>query len=308
MSLLNSRYYDTETDLLHMQALLMEARSRTDDWRYPHVGDLNFWFFMVLCHLDPRAHVRLWHDGDRLAAYAILGEDPTFDCQVLPGYEGCGVEAEALAWADARLGELRAGGTAGWDGDLVSGARRDDARRIAFLEQHGFRRREYTEVNMILRLDAPIPRPEVPPGCQVRAVAGAGEVSNRAEGQREVWQPYTVGDVSDEDYAHLMRLPGYDRDLDVVAVAPDGVMAAYVNGWIDPVNRVGDFGPVGTREAYRRQGLGRAALVECLRRMQARGVERVTVSTGVSNVPARGLYESVGFQVENEYYEYARVG
>ena len=60
---------------------------------------------------------------------------------------------------------------------------------------------------------------------------------------------------SKDDYARLMRLPGYERDLDVVAVAPDGVIAAYVNGWTDPLNRIGDFGPVGARPAYRRQGL-----------------------------------------------------
>jgi len=57
-----------------------------------------------------------------------------------------------------------------------------------------------------------------------------------------------------------MQLPGYDRQLDVVAVAPDGVIAAYVNGWIDPLNRVGDFGPAGALPAYRRLGLTRTAL------------------------------------------------
>jgi hypothetical protein len=66
---------------------------------------------------------------------------------------------------------------------------------------------------------------------------------------------------SDGDYAHFKRLPGYHRNLDIVAIAPDGAIAAYVNGWIDPVNRVGDFGPVGARPAYHQQGLTRAALL-----------------------------------------------
>ena len=60
-----------------------------------------------------------------------------------------------------------------------------------------------------------------------------------------MWLPWTVGNISDDDYARLMQLPGYHRELDVVAVAPDGVIAAYVNCWIDPTNRIGDFGPVG---------------------------------------------------------------
>ena len=302
-----SRFYETEHDFQQMQALLMEARARTNDWRYGHVGDLAFGFWMVACHLNPHEHIRLWHDsGGRLVAFAMLGEDPFFDCQVLPEYAWSGIETEALAWADTLVAALRTRDASRWSGHLRSGARQDDAHRIAFLEQHGFQRGAYAEVNMLRRLDESIAEAALPAGCQVRAVAEAGEVADRAAVQREVWQPWTVGNVSNDDYARLMQLPGYHRDLDIVAVTEDGVIAAYVNGWIDPVNRIGDFGPVGTRPAYRRQGLARAALLEGLRCMQARGMNRVCVSTGVANTPARQLYESVGFRVVNTYHEYVK--
>jgi ribosomal protein S18 acetylase RimI-like enzyme len=55
-----------------------------------------------------------------------------------------------------------------------------------------------------------------------------------------------------------------------------------------------------------RQGLTRAVLLEGLRRMQAYGMDRVCVSTGVSNTPALRLYESIGFKVVNRYLEYIR--
>jgi mycothiol synthase len=305
---LTSRLYETEDDLLQMQALLREARSRTDDWHYPHIGDLIFWFFMVVCHLNPREFIRLWHDDDgKLVAYAILGEDPSFDFQVLPEHEWCGIETEAIVWAEARLTELRQRNAQQWGGKLVSGARQDNSKRIAFLEQHGFRPGgEFSEVNLLRSLDTPVPEAVLPAGCQVRSVAEGDKISNRAEAHRQVWHPWTVGNVSDDDYATFMRLSGYDRELDVVAVAPDGVIAAYVNGWIDPVNRIGDFGPVGARLAYRRQGLTRLVLLECLRRMQALGMDRVSVSTGVSNTPALRLYESVGFRIVNQYLEYVK--
>jgi mycothiol synthase len=303
-----SRPYESERDLVQMQDLLMEARSRTDDWRYWHVGELLFAFFMVACHLYPQEHIRLWHDAEgKLVGYAILGEDPSFDCQVLPGYAWSGIESEAMTWAETRLAELVQGDAQQWGGNLVSGARQDDVDRIAFLEQHGFRYRgEFAEVNLLRSLDEPVPESAIPAGFTVRAVAEAGEISKRASAQREVWRPWTVGEVSDDDYAYLMRLPGYDRDLDVVAVTPEGVLAAYVNGWIDPVNRIGDFGPVGALPAYRRQGLTRAVLLEGLRRMRARGMDRVCVSTGVSNTPALRLYESVGFRIVNRYLDYVK--
>jgi ribosomal protein S18 acetylase RimI-like enzyme len=292
-----------------MQGLLMEARSRAGDWHYWHVGELAWGFFMVACHLNLQEHIRLWHgDEGKLVGYAVLGEDPSFDCQVLPEYEWSGIETEALAWAETRLTELRKCDAQRWSGNFVSGARQDDAKRIAFLEQHGFRRGgEFSEVNMLRSLDEPIPESTLPTGCQVRAIAtDAGEISKRAAAQREVWHPWTVGNVSDDDYARFMRLPGYNRDLDVVAVTPEGVIAAFVNGWIDPVNRIGDFGPVGALPAYRRQGLTRAALLEGLRRMQARGMDRVCISTGVSNTPAKRLYKSIGFRIVNKYLEYVK--
>ncbi len=310
---MTSRFYETEQDLQQMQDLLMEARLHTGDWRYAHVGDLLFWFFMVACHLNPEEHIRLWHAGDRLVGYAILGEDPSFDCQVLPEYAWHGIEEEAVTWAETRIAELCKIDAQRWGGNLVSGSRQDDVKRLAFLEQHGFRPGgEFSEVNMLRSLEEPIPDIVIPPGCQVRAVAetpaeySRGEISNRAGAQRDVWRPWTVGNVTDDNYAYFMRLPGYHRDLDVVAVAPDGVIAAYVNGWIDPLNRIGDFGPVGARPAYRRQGLTRAVLLECLRRMQARGMDRVSVSTGVSNIPAIRLYKSVGFRIVNKYLEYVK--
>jgi hypothetical protein len=90
--------------------------------------------------------------------------------------------------------------------------RQDDATRIAFLEQHGFRPGEYAEVNMLRSLKEPVPETTLPTGYQVRPVEES-EISDRAAAQREVWQPWTVGDVSDEE--RFMRLPGYQRDLDI---------------------------------------------------------------------------------------------
>ena len=308
-----SRNFENEDDFRQMQAMLMEARLQTDDWHYAHVGELAFAFFMVACHLDPHKHIRLWHSNDKLVGYAILGEDPSFDWQVLPEYkwrrfeDKAGIEEEAMTWAESLLAELRRDDPQQWGEDLVSGARRGHRNRITFLEQHGFRQGgPFSEVNLMCRLNADIPYPEIPSGWQVRSFDRLDDISRRAAAQRYVWQPWTVGNVSDEDYASLMELPGYDRELDVVAVSPGGEIAAYVNGWIDPLNHIGDFGPVGALPAYRRRGFTRAVLLEGLRHMQERDMNRVCVSTGVTNTPALRLYESVGFRIENWYLQYVQ--
>jgi mycothiol synthase len=302
-----SRFYQDERDLVQMYALLMQSRSLTDDWRYAHVGELAFHYFLIACHLDPQQHIRLWLDGSRLIAYACLGEDPAFDIQVFPGYEWRGIEEEALGWAEGQVAELRRHDPHRWGNPMISGARQDDARRIAFLEQHGFRYRgDFAEVNMLRSLDEPTAELSVPEGYQVREVAEKGEHAQRAAAHREVWLPWTDGDIRDDDYARFMRLPGYARDLDIVAVTPQGEIAVFVNGWLDPLNHIGDFGPVGARPAYRRQGLTRLALLEGLRRMRAQGMERACVSTNIANLAAQKLYASVGFKTVTRYLDYRK--
>jgi ribosomal protein S18 acetylase RimI-like enzyme len=288
-----------------MQRLLMDARARSDDWRYWHVGDLMWAFLSLTSHLNPQDRIRLWHDEqDSLVGFALVGEDPAFECQVLPEFVWAGIEQEALAWAEALRAELAKNDVKRWGGAFIWGARQDDASRIAFLEGHGFRQDDHIEVNLLRSLDEPPPEATIPDGYHIRAVAESGEAGQRADIEREVWHPYS--DISGDDYTHLMRLPGYHRDLDVVAVSPEGVIAAYVNGWIDPLNQIGDFGPVGAREAYRRRGLTRSVLVEDMRRMRNLGMNRVCVSTGESNAPARRLYESLGFRVVNQYLTFAK--
>lgn len=303
-----SRYYQAEPDYEQMRDLLIQARLRTGDWRYAHVGELAWDFFMVACHLSPKEHVRLWHNAQsKLIGYAVLGEDSSFNLQVLPEYAESGIDSEALAWVEDRLKILRAQDAQRWAGKLVSGARQDNSKRIAFLERNGFRRGEYAEVNLLRPLEVAIPDSVPPAGFSIRAVAASPEeISDRAAAQHDVWQPWSVGNIGGGDYARLMSLPGYNRELDVVAVAPDGAVAAYTNGWLDPLNRIGDFGPVGARPAYRRRGLARAVLLEGLRRMRARGMDRACVSTGVANAPALRLYESIGFAIVNKYFDFVK--
>lgn len=302
-----SRPYKDQDDYIQMQELLMQARQLTSDWRYAHVGELAFNFFMIAIHLNLQDHIRLWHDDRKLVGFAIIGEDPLFDWQILPGYEWIGIEEEALAWAEARIVDLREDDVNTWGGELVSGSRQDNPERIGFLERHGFTYRgDFSEVNMILSLADPLPVPQVPDGFTIRAFLGSAELAERALIQHDVWQPWSVGDVSEADYEFMTKMPGYDRSLDIVTVSPTGEIAAYVNGWIDPVNKIGDLGPVGAREPYRRRGLTRAAQLECLRRMQEMGMNRACISTGFSNIPAQQLYQSIGFKIVNRYLDYTK--
>ena len=104
----------------------------------------------------------------------------------------------------------------------------------------------------------------------------------------------------------MRATPDYRPELDLAVVAPDGTFASYCICWLDPVNRIGEFEPVGTRAAFRKQGLGKALMREGLRRLYDFGARAATVLSLADNEASVRLYTSVGFAVVDKEYLYSR--
>jgi mycothiol synthase len=66
------------------------------------------------------------------------------------------------------------------------------------------------------------------------------------------------------------------------------------------------FEPVGTHPDFLRKGLGRAVMLEGLRRLQQSGMRQAIVSTYEDNQAAIKLYESTGFQVVTQLGTYEK--
>lgn len=132
------------------------------------------------------------------------------------------------------------------------------------------------------------------PGHPVSPVRG-DDLDARVELHRRVWAP---SKFTRDGYDRLRTQPVYRSDLDLVAVTPEGEMAAYAIVWWDAATRTGEFEPVGADERFRRQGYGTAVMREGLRRLQALGAERAIVLSagGATGAPANALYASTGFR------------
>jgi mycothiol synthase len=76
-----------------------------------------------------------------------------------------------------------------------------------------------------------------------------------------------------------------------VAEAPDGAIAAFTTLWYDDVTRDGYFEPVGVMPEHERRGLGKAVMMEAMRRIHAMGATLVTL--GGYSEAANALYSSV---------------
>jgi GNAT superfamily N-acetyltransferase len=314
--------HDTETGhhggaaLRRAMVFVAACRAAEPLGEYPHVGDLQWW-----CRtgaLDDPADWRFWlgPDGRDLAVGLIEGESVV--ALVHPSARGRGFEDEVRRWAVGRLEEKARAAGPGTPYTVVDEVAEDEPARLAALESAGYTRRPYHYVCYRREIAAPLPEPLLPAGFAVRHVAGEEEATARGTLQRDAFS----GTYSDESararWLGAMRMPGYDRELDLVIVAPDGALAAGCLCWLDTRNQVGLFEPVGTRPAYRRRGLASALMVEGLRRLAARGATAALVTAvhpgehGESNLPpdsaGRFVYERVGFRPLRRVYPYTREG
>jgi ribosomal protein S18 acetylase RimI-like enzyme len=105
----------------------------------------------------------------------------------------------------------------------------------------------------------------------------------------------------------FMRSPVYRPKLDIVAAAPDGRIAAFCIAWLDTTNRVGLFEPVGVHPDFQRRGLGKAVVLEGLRRMQTNGMDQATVCSLWHSPAAQALYESAGFRTVDRLQAYKKM-
>jgi predicted N-acetyltransferase YhbS len=170
--------------------------------------------------------------------------------------------------------------------------RSDDPARQAFLSGLGFERAEPRLQLFRCPLTAAVEVPAPPDGFRLLDAVTDEWVAARAECHFRAFDPSRM---TPERYAALRAVAGYEADLDVAVAAADGRIVATCMVWVDAETQTSLFEPVGTRPSFWRQGLGRLANLEGLRRAQQRGVRTAWVNTGASSEGNVAFYESCGF-------------
>lgn len=264
-----------------------------------HTVDLPWRFASPSAWMSERT--RLWEDADGgLLAWAVL-QFPAWHCLdyvVRPDARSAELESDVLAWACACLEHeaTRSGGRL----PFYVSAREDDHARIAAIERAGFVRQTWGYVHLTRDLSEPIPAPAPPPGFLVRSLAGEREIDAYVAAHHAAFETVNMTAEWRRATLHDAR---YVPELDLVAIAPDGSLAGFCVCWITPSiagRRIAQVEPLGILPVYQRQGLGRALLLEELRRAQALGADRMEVKAESYNAASRGAYEAVGFRLAYE--------
>lgn len=294
MSLIK-REYQCEDDFWRIRVFLREVflQNGRRMFSWP-VARWDYWRWHGIMNLHDgtlEQGVFLWETKEGQVASVLNREAPGWAfLQISPAHKTAALEEEMIAHAEEHLRtESRRGGQVLWvwvdahDGQRQAILKKRGYVHIADADEHQWQR----------TLDTPLPETSTREGYTLRPLGDASELPARSWASWRSFHPDESDSKYDNDwtwYQNIQHAPLYRRDLDLVAIAPTGEIAAFTTIWLDDVTRTGYFEPVGTVPEHQRRGLARSLLCEGMRRLKERGADRVMVIGG--EPPANALYEA----------------
>ena len=286
---------------------LVKASPSDRAFDFPGVLDLQEMLALPLI----QAHTRLWIDPfGQLACFAILDaglDSANLTFEVTPSCREKGLETRAIAWAEDSLRQTHPAGTGKYL--LEATSRSDDPAGIALLEGQGFSRQTEGAVHMERSLADPIPQPQLPAGFVIRPIHGESEAEDWVRLHRAA---LGTENMTIEYKLAMMRTPYYDPEMDLVAVAPGGELAAYCVCFINVEENAltgrkrACTDPIATHPDFQRRGLSRALMLTGLALLKDRGMDSAHLGTSSGNIAMLQAARSVGFRITKNVFWYSK--
>jgi GNAT superfamily N-acetyltransferase len=182
-----------------------------------------------------------------------------------------------------------------------------DAEFQCLVESRGYER--YPDAKRPLyRFDIPerFPAISVPAGFRLTSLA---EECDWTKVHRVLWRGFDHGDdvpMNDDEYESRRKMfdtPTARRDLKIAVAAPNGDFAAFCGMFYVPQHRLAHVEPVATDPDYRRMGLGRAAVLEGIRRCSVLGATVAYVGSDQQFYRSFGFAKSYDTECWLKYFE-----
>jgi predicted N-acetyltransferase YhbS len=150
-------------------------------------------------------------------------------------------------------------------------------------------------------LDKPVPEGTLPDGFHLQSLADDLDLRKI---NRVLWRGFNhLGPPPEEEIKgrrEMMQAPNFCKELTIVAVAPDGQYVSYCGMWFVPANQLAYLEPLATDPDYRGMGLGKAAVLESLRRVAVLGAKVAWVGSG------QEFYKEIGFETMFTRYPWVK--
>lgn len=299
MSITVRSYKDFEDFIVVSNFLteIYEPGVRYGNWLQPR------WEYM---HFHPNLNesvldrIGIWEDSGTMVGLATY-EDQLGDAYFSLHPDYTYLKAEMLEYAERHLFKTLDNGR----GLLRAFINDFDLEFQSIARSRGYKQDEsFPEFRTISSMSIPDPFPVItlPAGFQLKSLDRENDLNKI---NRVLWRGFNhPGEPPEEELAgreKMQSAPNYRPDLTMVVEAPDGNFVAFSGIWYVPENRLAYIEPVATDPNYRRMGLGKAAVLECIRRSHELGAEVVIVESG------QKFYESIGFKKVFARYPWVRM-
>jgi hypothetical protein len=232
------RTYQNENDYWQIREFLREVSLLND--RHDYSWSLLRWDYwrwhvnMNIFHQMLEDVVTLWEWNGQIVAMVNPDHPDEAFFQIHPAFRERISISEMLDVAEEKLPKINENGKK----ELITWVNEADDSMKARLTERGYARSRFSAEHMRYRsFTQPIPDSVPIAGYSVRALGDESELPARSWLSWKVFHP----DEPDEKYQgwewykNLQRVPIYNRDLDIVALAPDGELAAFCTVWVDEI-------------------------------------------------------------------------
>ncbi|NHJ41080.1 MAG: GNAT family N-acetyltransferase [Asgard group archaeon] len=228
--------------------------------------------------------IKIWEDSKKLkqkiVAVTILNSSRANWINIHPSYRF--LEKRLILWIENQNKENR--NFYVMENDLV---------RNDLLLELGYAKQGIIEFTRKRSINLPIPDNEPPKEYKIRNVDINKDFIKYRDVMGAVF-PHCKK-MSKKLFLNYTKASFYNPELDIVAEASDGNFAAFCTIRFDPLSKIAELEPVGTHPNHRRLGLGKAVIIEGLKRLKKYKPISIVISGAANTIGANHLYDSLGF-------------
>ena len=237
--------------------------------------------------LSQTSKIRIWEDDGKVAG-VVSHEGDLGDAFFLEHPNYTFLKEEMFQYADQNLYTVTDEGKNRlvlhineWDNDLAA-----LATRVGYTKLE-----DEAEWCSMFVMPEPFPQITLASGFSLQSLADENDLHKI---HRVLWRGFNhPGEPPLEGIADRKRMqtsPNFRHDLTIVTVAPNGDYASFCGMWYEPQTGLAYVEPVATDPTYRRMGLGKAAVLEGIRRCKELGATHAMVGSG------QVFYQEIGFK------------
>jgi ribosomal protein S18 acetylase RimI-like enzyme len=283
---LNFRRYTKQAGITEAYYKVRDFLVRLGSMEYTYVR----WDWMIThSYLDKSylGNIGIWEEEGEIIGTALYDCQPgQAFCLALPHYAA--LKREMLLYARENLSK---------DGKFSVVISDSDKEFQNIAAELGFTATENKECNAAFYTELSSTAYELPEGFHITDMK---ETYDLYQYGRVLWKGFNH-ELDGEGEFHFskeqelaakdeMLRPNVDLSLKVAVVSPEGNFVSYCGMWYDPAGGFAVIEPVATDPDYRRMGLGKAAVLEGIRRVGERGAKLVLVGS------SQQFYYSIGMR------------